>query len=248
MTRPHLPSARWAARFFTICIVLIGLGGLASNIIPFYLDDPTPGQIYWLLVFQLDAEMNPPTFFATFLLASNAVLLWLAGGRRHPTAPTRPVYWRLLSLIFVFLAVDELVSIHEHVGEFLVVNSGLNLKTSILWVVPWAAGVAIIAVAFRGFLLRLPRTTALRFLIAGGLYVMGAIGFEIISSTLWELSGWSLRYTSLALTEELLELIGQAYFAVTLLDYIARSQPYRARRPTTAGPGTDRKEAKYTQV
>lgn len=50
------------------------------------------------------------------------------------------------------------------------------------WVIPGAAFVCLFALAYLGFLLAMPRPIAMTMVLAGIIYVSGAIGAEMVGS------------------------------------------------------------------
>ena len=65
---------------------------------------------HWLEALIMERELNLPTLFSTLLLLTNAMLLkQLSNASEQESADD----WTLLSRIFVYLAVDEALQIHE---------------------------------------------------------------------------------------------------------------------------------------
>src|SRR5689334_13266364 len=63
--------------------------------------------------FDLDGERNIPSFFSMLLLMTSAVILYMISIiKRKFQFPFRN-HWLGLSLIFLFLSMDELISLHE---------------------------------------------------------------------------------------------------------------------------------------
>jgi hypothetical protein len=86
------------------------------------------------------------------------------------------------------------------------------------WVIPAAAIVLTVGLAFIGFLRRLDRSTARRFVLAGALYVTGALLFELPLGWWTEQYGDdSPGYALIDWCEETLEFAGLTLFAATLL-------------------------------
>lgn len=136
-------------------------------------DDRLYGLVY---VFGLGAERNVPTLYSTLALLVGAGLLMLIA--RH--SKTDRLYWWVLGGTFVFLALDEMMGFHEK----LVGPVGNALKTSgafhYAWIIPYGLAVLAFGIAFSRFLLRLPRHTAIRFVVAGAIFVAGAVGMEMV--------------------------------------------------------------------
>lgn len=172
--------------------------------------------------FDLNNENNVPTFFSTFLLVSSAVLLAvIAGGSTRADGNTS--YWRWLSIIFLYLAVDEDASLHELLIEPVreILNTGGLLFFA--WVIPYALVVLTIGFLYLGFVLRLPARTRRLVIAAGCIYLTGAIGFELVG-------GWYLdrhaetedfTYAMIYACEEFLEMSGVILFIYALLDFLS---------------------------
>jgi hypothetical protein len=84
-------------------------------------------------------------------------------------------------------------------------------------VIPALALVVLVGVVFRPFLRRLPAITRALFVLAGLVYVGGAIDGEIAGGLAYELAGSGALSGSAVLAEEGLELLGVALFIHALL-------------------------------
>lgn len=176
-----------------------------------------------LAAFSLGAENNFPTYFATFsLLMCSALLAGIAAGEKTRDG-YRPFYWAAMSAIFLFLSMDEMMSIHERLIEPV---RGLIGETDVFhyaWVIPYGVFLLFFIAAFSKFLLELPRRTALLFILAGALYVAGAIGFEMMSGYHYSRFGTKeIIYVGLQTMEEILEISGTILFLYALADYAER--------------------------
>jgi hypothetical protein len=162
-------------------------------------------------VFDVDRENSIPTVFAIFNLLIASMLLFAIHLHSKNCREPDAVYWLILSIIFLMLSVDEGASLHERA-------SGLKLFKT--WLVYGALFSLAVFLFFIPFLRRLDRRTAVLFIIAGGLFVTGAVGLEFFG-------GWKARndmsFTAQALRvcEEALELYGIAIFNCTLFGRIA---------------------------
>ncbi|QNI62671.1 putative membrane protein [Synechococcus sp. TAK9802] len=173
---------------------------------------------YWLDSLNMDRELNLPTLFSSALLLIAALLMRRLGQSSDRIASHD---WRLLSKIFIFLALDEALQIHE-----ILIIPGLRHQVhpalASTWVVPYAVLALILLWRFRRFLGSISRATASRLLRAGAVYIGGAIGMEMIGSfavrsNLIRLhSPWYGAITGL---EEALELVG----IILLIDALLRA-------------------------
>ena len=162
---------------------------------------------YWLDSLNMDRELNIPTLFSTLLLFSISMLmkkLYTTSGKESPRD------WLLLSKIFFFLGLDEAIQIHE---IFIIpgFRQYLHPMFGSTWVIPYGFLAICLAYRYRFFLKQLPRDTSARLVVAGLIYIVGAIGMEIIGSYLIQ-SGiikWQgFSYGMITGAEETLELLG----------------------------------------
>jgi hypothetical protein len=176
-------------------------------------------------LFDLDRELNIPSFFSMLLLLFAALILSVIAGleKKRKGAPTS--YWAALSFILLFMAFDEIVSIHEKlidpVRDLLNVDSlGIFFYA---WVIPGMVIVFIFTLVFLKFWLSLPAKTRNYFLIAAVFYVGGSIGMELVGGSYAEINGANnLVYNMMVTVEESLEMAGIILFIRGLLGYIAQ--------------------------
>jgi hypothetical protein len=163
-----------------------------------------------VLVWSLSYEDNLPSWYASALpLLCAALLALVAAGET-----VDQTHWRLLALGFVYISIDEAISLHEMLGMLFDTEGLLHFG----WVIPAAAIVLTVGLAFIGFLRRLDRSTARRFVLAGALYVTGALLFELPLGWWTEQYGDdSPGYALIDWCEETLEFAGLTLFAATLL-------------------------------
>lgn len=180
--------------------------GLAAELLRHGLDLDHPA----INLCSLSYEGNLPTWYASALpLLLAALLAELA--RREP-AERGP--WRALALGFVAISIDELVGLHEQLGSLFDTRGLLRFG----WVIPAAAIVLSVGLGLLGFLRRLDPATARRFVLAGGLYVTGAVLLELPLGWWTEQHGDdSPGYALLDWGEETLEFTGLTLFARALL-------------------------------
>ncbi|SPP64679.1 Multidrug resistance protein (Efflux pump/antiporter) [Nitrospira lenta] len=179
-------------------------------------------------LFHVDREQNISTLFSvTLLLCSGSLLVLIALMKRQRQDPDVSK-WMILAGGFFYLATDEGWSLHERLIEpvrGLLGHGDLGIFY-FAWIIPAMAGVALLGVLFLGFLFRLPSSTRRSFIIAGALYLGGAIGIEMLGGRYAELHGLkNLTYQLFAHLEESLEMAGIILFIHTLLHYLAEQYP-----------------------
>jgi hypothetical protein len=180
-------------------------------------------------LFNVDNEQNIPTYFSSSLLLCAATLLAVITVIERKAARVLASYWGVLAFGFLVMSVDEAASLHEKLSEPMdrLLGPGRPGIFYSAWVVAGIVVVAACALFFLKLLRRLPATTRSRFLVAGALYVGGAIGLELIGNLYANSNGrHGLAYGLIATVEESLEMSGAIVMIYALLEHIAHT--YRA--------------------
>lgn len=170
-------------------------------------------------LFNVDAERNVPTFFSVLLLITAAFLLAVTASIE--ARKTRPYWqWALLSSGFLLMGFDEAFSFHERLIDPMkqVLGGGDLGVFSYAWVVPGLVLVLLLLLVFFRFVMQLPTPTRRRFIVAGALYIGGAIGMEMIGGWVREVHGfYSWQYSTSVTIEEGMEMAGLITFISALL-------------------------------
>lgn len=177
----------------------------------------------WGLVtlFHFDREQNLPTLFSVqLILASSA----LAGTKAAAAAPaTRDrTGWIAVSLILIFLAIDEFASIHERVDAALRYYIDGGLLPYAAWPIPYGLAVLLAASLLARWFLALPSRTAVLLTLAAIVYLSGAVGVELVAGDYIaqidpdHLGVSDLKRDLYASVEETLELLGLLLLLWTL--------------------------------
>ena len=184
------------------------------------------GKLLGLIPFlDVSEEQSLPTYFSSLNLLLSSLLLFALYLIARREGFTRYRYWLYLSLLFLLLSVDEASSIHEKFTQ-------LQKYTGVLipviqthsWILYGVLFTVVAGVFFIPLLVSLPARTALLMVLAGVIFLGGAIGIETLGA-------W-FRYKNLAghhdlidnirrLVEESLEMYGIALFNCTLFMEIA---------------------------
>ncbi|MEP7119826.1 MAG: hypothetical protein ABJE95_02905 [Byssovorax sp.] len=198
-----------------VMAVIVAAGVVVEVLRPIY-DLKTRSGVVPL--FSLSYEQNIPTFYSAILLLACSLLLALVatGARAHGERSVR--HWWVLSAGFLYIAFDEMLEFHEQLSKLISLGGVLHFS----WIVPAGALVLLLGIAYVPFLRALPRPIALRFVIAGAVYVGGAVGMEL------PLGWWTVRhgednlgYGLIDALEESLEMLGLNLFLFALLDHLA---------------------------
>jgi hypothetical protein len=212
----HRP--RFVARLLACTVAALVLLSVVGQVVRHRATDERVRSV--ALLFKLSAEHTVPAYSSAAMLLASAGLLWANG--RAARAQGRPFvgYWFALAAIFAYLSVDEALALHERAAEPVRAMLGRHAVGVLYyaWVIPGAAVVATLGFVYLRFLLHLPAVVRDRVLIAGALYVGGAIGMEMVGSYFASTVGTStLRYAASALVEESMEMLGVVVFIDALL-------------------------------
>jgi hypothetical protein len=158
--------------------------------------------------FDFDSEGNFPSLYSALALGLCSLLLALISQikrsiqsrerfapRRRNSLPQRSdqKYWTSLAYIFLYLALDEFCSIHE----LLIPIIRQTFHTQGLLYFPWTIVgfifVVIFLITFRHFIYNLPSKTKMLFLIAGGLYIIGVLGMEVVDGYIGNVIGFNTK-------------------------------------------------------
>ena len=221
MNRISIPSSS-VIRVLAIVTVLLLLAGIAGQLSKFL-----AGHDYlrgFVPLFDLDGEQNIPTFWSVLLLLVSSLLLAVVAALHRRQQLPYAAHWTVLSVGFLLMAYDEAFRVHET----LIIPVGNLLGSSNLglfyyaWVVPGTVLVILLGLFFLQFIRHLEARTRLRFLVAGSLYIGGAIVVEAIGGSYAERAGMNnLTYNVITTVEESLEMVGLTVFIWALLRYCA---------------------------
>jgi len=185
----------------------------------FYFND---NNIRWFFnLFNIATEGNIPTYYSSITILFASFLLGFISLFRKTNGLSYSL-WLILSIIFFYLSIDESVQIHERVGTLFEDNFNFTGYLSWAWVVPYGLSVIIFSVVYYfKFLPQLPKKIFWLFIISGSIYIIGAIGFEMLAAKNHSSSFFSEILNAIYYSiEEFLEMLGIALFIYSLLLYI----------------------------
>jgi hypothetical protein len=215
-------SPRKTCQFLVITIIGFTLAGTAVQFIKYrFGHDYLFGLTH---LFNLATDVSIPAWYssATLLLCSLLLAIIYLAKRRN--AEQFAIHWAILSLIFLYLSIDEAAQIHEIIGETLSQKVTGNTHGFIhyTWVLLGIPFVLIVAAFYLKFLLHLPRKTMRLFVLAGVVYVGGALITDMINGRQADIHGpGNLRYQMTTVAEEFLEMTGIVIFIYALLTYMS---------------------------
>ena len=168
----------------------------------------------------VDAEANPPTWFAAMqLFAAGLLALSLAELRND----TQRWGWYLVAGTLTLMSLDEVSSLHEELGRPLRDALGTSGIFYFAWVLVAIPFVITMAVVLRRLLSSLAKQERRLFFAASGLYFCGAIGGEMVSGIVAD-DQESVGYVFITHVEEGLEYLGVAMLIYALGTIIVGSK------------------------
>jgi len=133
-------------------------------------------------------------------------------------------YWLAIAVGSLLLSLDESVQIHEHFGH-LRIFSGFTGFFAARWVL---AAIPIVVVCFLlliPFFLYLPRRTSVGLILSGAVFVLGAVGMEMIFAYVRTTDPSEVVLVWILISiEESLEMIGVALFCTTVHGHLHREE------------------------
>lgn len=206
-------------KFFVFAVIFLTFAHIIGQWTAFLLElegEHKPVVIW----FDFDEELNFPSYYSTLsLLFCSSLLAVIAFAKRKICE--RYLYWLGLAVIFLFLSMDESIGLHESLKRK--VQIALNISESFhsAWVIPYSIALIIFLLVYVKFVFNLPSMTRILFLIAGSVYISGAVGMELIREFYSKLYVDNIIFIITIITiEELLEMTGVVIFIYALMTYI----------------------------
>jgi len=183
----------------------------------------------FLRLLNVDVEPSIPTYVSVVNLLLASMLIFIIYGHEKTNKRKDAGYWLFLSILFLYLSVDESAKIHENfsnIHRYLVhkelVSPILNTNQ---WLPYGAFFVFVVSIILFPFVMKLPTDTRRYFLIAGCVFVTGAVGLEYLSALMGDALPESRKHTGRMvqlLFEEGFEMYGVGIFNCALYREILR--------------------------
>ncbi len=206
------------ALFFGMIAVLLVLVSSVGYLLKFVVKYP---NIHNFSLFNLDWEGNVPTYFSSLILLLSSFLLGVIALYKKKEKDSYVLHWAFLSVLFMYLSLDEAVAIHEILNRPLREMYDLGGIFYHASVIPWMILAMIFVAGYFRFWISLRSRSKFFFGVAAAFYTGGAIGLELIGGRYAYLYGTNdLSYGLLTTLEEALEMLGIVFFIYALLDYM----------------------------
>ena len=193
------------------------------------LDWENPSPLLGRLL-NVDREGSVSSWFSACILGLCALLALGARARGGRSAA-----WVGMSVLLLAMSADEILAVHEVIGERVrdALDAGGALRFG--FVVPGAVLVVGAVLLFAPLLRSLPTPTRPLFLLGAALFFTGALGLEVVAGMVYDTAGRaSLAYAVIANTEELLEMVGASIVVYALALYCVGPRPVAWTSPSKA--------------
>jgi hypothetical protein len=229
-----------AAPVLLVAVVALGLAAFSGALVRTgVLALDLPGLSAWVSATDPDRAGTVPSWFQSALMVLAALLLWTTADDARARGDHRAGAWRWAALGAVALSVDELVDVHERVVGPVARLLGGGLLGDLAWGVVAVPVVAVAALAGLGPVRSLPRSTASGILLAGALYVGGAVVMDVVGTVLGSAVGPdSLLLASSSVVEEAMEMLALTVLVLVVSRYAATANRTAEPTPRTAADPT----------
>ena len=172
-------------------------------------------------LFHVAEEANIISWFSSLLLLFSALLLAVIAREKKIHADTYRRHWTFMSIMFFYIALDEAAAIHEITIKPLRLFFGAGGFFYFSWVILAIPILLLLALLYFRFVFSLPNNTRNEFILAGSIYILGALGMEMIGGYFLKTKVGGLDVYPFCVTiEEFLENVGIVIFIYSLTSYI----------------------------
>ena len=188
------------------------------------LDDllsPSTSNVYWRVA-SLESERSLATAYAVLQLAGCAAAAFVAGYALRRGDRPWARHWYAAGVLLAFVAADEHIGLHESVSEEMHDRWDTGGILRYPWVLPAVVVVVVLVVVFLPFVRALPRPVRTLVFAAAVVYLVGAVGFEVIGGLVDDdTKDLTTAFIVATTTEETLELVGVALMGYAVTRYLA---------------------------
>lgn len=219
----------------TVCLAILSVAGQYYTIHggdhPFYLKAAEK--------LNLDGKHNFPTWLKSSLMLLSSFLLAIIAFARYQVQDVGYRFWKFFSFVFLYMSVDEQLCIHQQLVVPLRQTFHLHGIFFLAWVIPFGLVTCLIFAWSLKYLWSLPARARWLMIIAGCIFVGGAVGMEMIDGAYYEKhiepfgNLVDMTYVLMTTVEESLEIIGLTVFIYTLLSYLGSEAIHAAPATVT---------------
>jgi hypothetical protein len=182
------------------------------------------GDSFWFFThnFDFDVKNNLPHVFKSLLLVFCAGAIFLNAREQARSGGPFVKRWWAMGWIFLWLAMDEEIQIHQQVVSPLIASllgvQGEKAETKVFWIVPYLIFTVGFCLAYLGFWWKLPSRVRTLFAVGGVVYVGGAAIVEELAHLYSKHYGdTNVPYLLMTNFSEWMQMIGSIVFLQALL-------------------------------
>lgn len=207
---------------FIVCVIVVV--SVVSQLYKFFIFGGK--ERYLVNLFSLDKEFNFPTWYQAISELICVLLTAIIFKAAKESNDKYKFHWLGLSIIFLLIATDEILVLHEQSISPLRRLLGTGGFLYMAWIIPAIIFGVIFVVAYYKFLRAIPSETSKRFIVAGVVFVIGAVGMEAVGGRIATLIGQdNFTYSMITIFEETLEMTGILLFINALFLHIQNHYP-----------------------
>ena len=240
-----VPAGTVLKVLLAVVAVLTGLSFILAVIDRGLVASPFPGFERALRLFDVNKEANLPAWFSSSVLLICALVLWSTARVKSAVGDRFARHWWVLAAAFLYLSLDELISLHEATSSIIRSRLGVGEEGALsqAWVLLAAPLVLLFALVYLRFLIHLPARVMFLTVAAGCTYVAGALGMELPGAYVRGTRGSeSFTYAVMTTIEEALEMLGAVVFLYAMAVYAER---YPAQDPGLAMSARGRRRRRH---
>lgn len=191
-------------------------------------------------LFDIGNEQSFPTYVSAINLLLAAILLHLLSLIRRNEGNVSCRFWRILSVLFLWLSIDESIGIHEIFGNvfrYAVVQASIPpIVQTHEWLPFGFAFLVIAVVVLLPGLRTVPRNTVQWMFVAGAVFVVGAVGFEYLGALMLETGFVESRNESIYIARRVLEESFEMY-GIGIFNWAIYREAFGTNTPVITSAG-----------
>ncbi|MCB0101547.1 MAG: hypothetical protein H6635_04970 [Anaerolineales bacterium] len=176
--------------------------------------------------FDVNSEANVTSYYSVSLAILSSLLFFVVAYLKYADKDKYRLQWVMLGFLLLYISMDDASVIHEKFSRYLKGMTDMGGWFEYKWVIIGLLAVVVIGVAFFRFWLHLDTRFKILFLLAGGMFFGGAVGFELIGGR-WAYSFGSKNffYSVLTTFEQGFQYAGLTTMIYSLLFYLKSYAP-----------------------
>ncbi len=170
-----------------------------------------------------NGEANFVAWLSSLILLISSILLFLIAFSKKQSKDLFSKHWKWLAIIFLIMAIDETAQIHESFSRIFSVflpDGYWLFDAKFAFFLIGVPLTLVLGFIFLKFLLHLPKKTKRLFIIAGAIFLGGALGLEFFSNYLHHIHTHYFWFRITQSMEEIFELSGIVIFNYAILGYL----------------------------